>query len=95
MKTIFLTARKLDSSPVGKKYLLAISVTPNPGLGLSLTPVSDHSYRTLENLSDLISGCNALDAHSLAALRAALQNEEPYTTQISEESALCMGFKLP
>jgi hypothetical protein len=94
MKTVLLMARKLDSSPVGNKYMLAIGVTPASS-GLSRTPVSDHSYPTLENLCDFINAAKALGAHSLAALREALQNEEPYYTEISEESAVRMGFKLP
>ena len=98
MKTVLLMARKLDSSPVGNKYMLAIGVigsTPDSSSGLSRTPISDHSYPTLENLCHCVSAARALDAHILAALRKALQNDEPYYTEISEESAVCMGFELP
>ena len=72
-----------------------IGVTPDVSSGLSRTPVSDHSYRTLENLCDFIKARKALDAHSLAALWKSLQNREPYFTEIDEECAVCMDFKLP
>ena len=94
MKTVRLWARELDSSPAGNKYMLGIRVIPASS-GLSRTPISDHSYPTLENLCEFVNAARALDAHSLVALREALQNEKLYSAEISEESAVRMAFKLP
>jgi hypothetical protein len=94
MRTVLLTARELDSSPAGNKYMLAIGVTPASS-GLSRTPVSDHSYPTLESICDFVNAAKALDAHGLAALREALRNGRPHHARVSEESAVRMGFKLP
>ena len=92
MKTFYLIARKLDSSPVGKKYMLAIG--PNPDLGLSLTPLPDHCYSTLDQLCEVIDKCDALQALDVAALRVALDEGKQYVAQISEEEAICMGFEV-
>jgi hypothetical protein len=92
MKTIFLTARKLDSSPNGNRYMLAVG--PNPDPGLSLTPISDHSYTTLDQLCEVIDRCEAMEAIDVAALQVALGDGKEYVARISEESAECMGFKI-
>jgi hypothetical protein len=92
MRSVYLIARKLDSPLTGNQYMLATA--PNSGLGLSATPVSDHSYKTLDQLCEAIDECEAMTALDVAALRIALGDGEPHAVLITEESARCMGFKV-
>jgi len=89
---IYLFASEFARPTAGNdKYMLAVG--PNPGLGLSLTPVSDHSYETLDQLCDVIGNCKALKAADIEALRRSLDRGQPFVAAITEEGALCMGFK--
>lgn len=92
MRTLYLMARKLDSSPAGNRYMLAIG--PNSDLGLSKTPISDHSYATIDELCEAIDECQAIPELDVAVLRVAVDGGEFYSAQITEEAALCMGFKV-
>jgi hypothetical protein len=92
MRTFYLIARKLDSSLAGNQYFLAIA--PNPDPGLSLTPLSDHCYKTIDRLCEVIDECEAMEPLDVAALRVALAEGKEFVAGISEESARCMGFKV-
>ena len=90
MGTLYLTAQPLTGANAG--YMLAVG--PNPDLGISATPVSDHSYETIDELCEVIDECEALQALDVAALRISLEAEKPYHAVVSKESAACMGFKV-
>ena len=93
MKTLYLIARRLDDSPSGNKYMLAVG--PNPDLGMSPTPTSDHCYPTLDDLCEVIDDCEAMEPIDVAALRVAMENGKPCPEiRITKESASCMGFKV-
>jgi hypothetical protein len=93
MKTLYLVARRLDDSSGGNQYMLAAG--PNPDLGISPTPISDHCYPTLDDLCEVIDNCEAMEPIDVAALRVALEAGKPCPEiRITGESALCMGFKV-
>lgn len=74
--------------------MLAIGPNADSDFGLSPTPVSDHSYATIDELCKVVDKCDAISASHVAELRATLGKGGHYSTQISEESAVCMGFKV-
>jgi hypothetical protein len=64
-----------------------LAIGPNPDLGLSRAPTSDHSYATLDELCQVIDECEAIEALDVAALRVALDRGEqdltPHTRRLT------------
>jgi hypothetical protein len=98
---IVLQARPFKGFPFVNKCMLAIVPFPASGsafehFGLRMTALSDRAYYpTVDRLCDFLNACQVLDAPRLSALRTALDNGGEFETEISEESARCMGFMLP
>ena len=88
---MLLFARKLSSSPAGNHCMLAVG--PNPDLGLSLTPISDHSFATVDELCEFIDKSKAMKAPEVEALRRTMDAGEQLVAQISDEKERCMGSR--
>jgi hypothetical protein len=90
---VWLLAFKLsEPGPSGNKYALAIQNTDPKDLGLSKTPLWEHSFPTIGAVKQFLVSRRVPVVISELELR--LNEQKLYSLEISRESAVQMGFKL-
>ncbi len=91
--TVWLTAFKLsEPGPSGDKYALTVQNPDSKDLGLSKTPLWEHSFPTIGAVTQFLVASRV--AVVISELELRLNEEKSYSLEISTEDAIQMGFKL-
>ena len=93
MKTMYLLINNLSPGLTDNRYFL--SVAPNPDLGLSMTPISKHSFKTLDEIYKFVNESTGVKLDTEEVGHTLQEHEgKPFVTEISDDQARRMGFQV-